>query len=718
MRTTRLLTRSIASFLALALLHASFSPQAWAQVSLIRLGQAPVGNSAPIVPTGDSRSVGAVSQQFLSLPTAGLTAPQAVPMAAPTGAPVPAVTPVPTVAAAALASDPASSPAAQVAPKTKEGKTNFKSGRFTARVAAKAGAIVDGVKSFFTDKSPEAVADAPATEAAPASVHVSDLKPAATAAVRSDKTKAPPVPDASATASATAKSSIRWFLTGFLFTQVGIEILGLAMPLLMSAKFGGLSALAQIAVYTSVAGIAGRFLGGWIANKFGPKWTVIGATVLRVLSIGAMVVFLLGPTAPFIAAVAPLAKLAVLLNTYSMMSVMIAFNSFNGFVAGVAMTAQQSIAPTILGTDRGTLERFTSMQHWLSEIIGVSGPKAGSMIIQSFGFVTAILVYPVMLSIAVGLYAFGIRMPDAAAPKKDESKPGFFSKLIGRILTPIRRALAPAMSKAGALFKRVAAFIDGLVLKAYLGRWIKELGGNGKLTDAHEQELLTRSTLGWMMAAMFSLTAFLTLLLPTAIPAYVAMVVFGVAQVIASQKLYSLILSRTKDKAESVKANAIVGAGFGVVATLAIMAAGKLFGAAATLSSFVTLNIAMVPLAVAVFFLHRMIKRTSEAGSPEPSPRPTSGFGLVFKDPMMRWAFLAYVALSVMNPLLYGIVSQAFGTFLLGGTGEAAAAAASAISSWITALYSFGGLLGALYMWRESTLISNAKKPAPTQHKQ
>ena len=74
----------------------------------------------------------------------------------------------------------------------------------------------------------------------------------------------------------------------------------------------------------------------------------------------------------------------------------------------------------------------------------------------------------------------------------------------------------------------------------------------------------------------------------------------------------------------------------------------------------------------------------------------------------MRWAFAGYVLLGITNPLLYQILSQAFGLLIVGGT----AAAASGVSSWITSLYSLGGLLGALYMWRESTLISNAKKPA------
>ncbi len=705
MRNTRRLTRILASFLVLILFHASFCAQAWAQLSLIRPISTPVGGSqAGIVPTV-SNSVETRSQRFLTLPTAGLNTPNQLS--------APAATPPALVLEQPAAT--ASSPAAKVAPKAT--KTRLKSGPLTRLVAAKAGAIVDGVKKDFTDKTAETATDALDTAAAPTSAHVSNLQSTKKNAVRTHAAKTPPAPEASAAASASAKSSMRWFLGGVLATSVGGEILALAMPLLIAAKLGGLAAMGQIAVYTSVASVLGKFLGGWIASPthLGPNTTLKIATALRALSILTLVVFLLGPTAPFIAAVAPLAKLALLLSQYPLMTVMIAFSSFNGFVTGLSMTAQQSIPTTILGTDRGTLERFSSMQHYLVESIGVTGPKASSFIIQTFGFVTAILVYPVMLAVAVGMY-FGIRTPGSETPDKTESKPGFLSEL-GRRMAPIHRVLSPVINKASAIFKRVAAFIDRLVLKAYLGRWIKEMGGIGKLTDADEQTLLTRSTLGWTMAGMVSLAAFLTFLLPTALPAYAAMIVFGVAQVIATQKLYSLILSRTKDKAESVKTNAIVGAGFGVVTTIALIAAGKVFGAAATFSSFMTLNVAMIPLAAAVFFLLRMIKRTSEAGSPAPSPRPTSGFGLLLKDPMMRWAFLAFVALSLANPLLYSFVAAAFGTFLIGGTGAAAVAAASGIASWITALYSLGGLLGAVYMWREATLISNAKKPAPAEPK-
>ncbi|MDE2490520.1 MAG: hypothetical protein KGM24_06705, partial [Elusimicrobia bacterium] len=513
----------------------------------------------------------------------------------------------------------------------------------------------------------------------------------------------PPAPP-SAPASAKAKRAINWFLGGMLVSQVGVEILGLAMPLLMRAKFGGFEALAHIAVVSSAAGIVGRLSGGWIANKIGVKAAFVGATAIRLLSITGMVVFLMGPTAPLVAAVPPFAWLAAALSHYSAEMVLTAFYSFNSLVAGVALTSQQSLPAILLGSDRATMERFYSLQQWLLETIGVTGPKAGGVMVQMFGFTSAIAVYPVMLSIAVAMYLFGIRIP------KDGETDGPAAKVsrLGRVLAPLapmNRAIAAAFRRA---MGRVTGLVDALVLKAYLGRWIDALGGRGALTDADEQALLSRSTLGWMLAAIASLGAFATMLLPATLPAYAGMIAFGVAEVIATQKLYSLILSRTKGKAEAVKVNAVLGAVFAAIYTVALNMAGVLFDHAAGRTPFLWFTAALIPVAGAVFLLRAALKKLDKDGAPEFAARPKSGFALLFKDPVMRWAFLGYVLLGMTNPLLYQILSQAFGLLIVGG----GAAAASGVASWITALYSFGGLLGALYMWRESTLISDAKKPA------
>lgn len=732
--------RTTAALLAMALIHGTFGPEAWAQL-VPRVGavEAPVGNvgaagvngslnaaasfsaapaltsfslgaapslNAPAAPVFHAASVQAApALNAAAAPLAAASIAHGAPIAAPSATPAaaPALTPSFSAAATPENEDAASAPISASAPaETVKAASTGRLGGVGARVSQR----IAELKAFFSNRRAQtldagAAASVPAGDDKSASNGLKPAAPSETAAA----TPAVPAPQAPQGASAERKRSINWFLGGMLVAQVGVEVLGLAMPLLMRQKFGGFSALAQIAVFSSVASIFGQLSGGPIASKLGIKATFIGATILRLLSISAMVVFLMGPHAPLIAAIAPLAKLSAFLNGFSARAVLMGFYSFNGFMAGVAGTAQKSIPTAILGNDRATLEKFYSLQQWLLEIIGVSGPKAGGVMVQAFGFTSAIAVYPVMLTIAVAMYLFGVRVPnDGEAQSEAAAKPKSKFAAMLAPLAPMNRAIAGVFNKVtGAITK----FVDGLVLKAYLGRWIKELGGKGHLTDADEHALLTRSTLGWTTAGMISLAGFATLLLPTALPAYAAMVVFGVAEVIASQKLYSLILSRTQGKAETVKVNAVAGGLFTAASALALNLTGMLFDKTSGMVPFTLFLGALVPLAAAVYFIRRQLKKTDEAGAPAPAERP-SGYKLLFKDKMMLWAFLGYVALGVTNPLLYQILSQAYGLLHAGGN----AALASGVASWITALYSFGGLLGALYMWRESTLIGDAKKPA------
>ncbi len=523
------------------------------------------------------------------------------------------------------------------------------------------------------------------------------LKPASDGIPAAGPSAAPP-----SLAQVKAKRSINVFLASILVTQVGVEILGMAMPLLMHAKFGGFSALAHIAVTSSAAGIIGRLFSGWVVNKIGMKAAYIGTTAIRTVSIAAMAAFLMGPTAPLVAAVPAVAAFVAFAGHFPAEMVLVVFYGFNSLIASIAQTAQSSIPRVLLGKDQATLGRFYSLQQWLLEIIGVSGPKIGGVIVRGFGFTMAIAAYPLALAAALVMTAFGLRMPNdgdeaLAAPLK--------ARRSG--MPQAARALLAAAKRAA---DKIVSLIDDVVLKAYLGNWIKEMGGSGHLTDAHEQALLSRSTLGWMLAAAGSLAAFATMLLPSALPAYAAMIAFGIAEVIAMLKLNALILSRTKDKAETVKVNAASGAIFAVAYTVALNLAGLLFDHLKGRQPFAWFAAAMIPLGAAIYLLYAALKSRLGPDSPQAQNRPKNGFKLLFVDPVMRWALLGYILLGLTNPLLYQILSQAFGLLMAHGSSVAAAG----VASWITSLYSLGGLLGGLYMWRESTLISKAKKHQET----
>ena len=715
--------RLTATLLSLALIQVSFGPEAWAQlVSQVGAVAAPVGGASAAA--GSTNAGGSANSAAIALPSrAPLTA---SPLAAPSAlfsAPS-AVASLPASAigaggmaagnfaaaappAATLAAEPAPTEDAAARPSrisaaspSKTVLSSIEAGPRAAEIGSRISRRFAELKSYFDGKNARTL---PSEGAAADARNASGLKQAGQKPATAAAAPEPAAPTPSDKAA--NRKSIKWFLSGLLVAQVGVEVLALAMPLLMRSKFGGFLALAHIAVASSVAGIAGQLTGGWIADKVGVKTVYIGATALRLLSITGMVVFLMGPAAPLVAAAPPLAAAAAYLGHFSAQLVMIGFASFNGYMQGIAQTAEKSIPTVLLGNDRATMERFYSLQQWLTEIVGVSGPKAGGFIVQAFGFTAAIAVYPVMLTVAVAMFFLGVRVPkaDGAHDAVEASKAGSLLSRVMAPMAPMNRAIADVF---GRIAGRIKAVVDGVVLKAYLGRWIEKMGGKGSLTDDDEQKLLSRSTLGWTMGAMLALAGFLTLLLPTAYPAYAAMIVFGVAEVIATQKLFSLMLSRTQGKTESLKVNAVAGAALAAISTVALNLAGTLFDHFAGRAPFMIFAAALIPVAAAIFFLRRSMKKLDEKGAPEPAKRPTSGFGLLFKDPMMRWAFLGYALLGVTNPLLYDILSQAFGLIIVGGS----AVAASGVASWMTSLYSLGGLLGALYMWRESTLISDAKK--------
>src|SRR5207237_529880 len=131
-------------------------------------------------------------------------------------------------------------------------------------------------------------------------------------------------------------------------------------------RFGGFSAMAQVAVFSSLTGMVGKLIGSSVAEKFGLKKTYVGAKILGLMSISTLIMFLLGPGA------------------------------LPGAMSWVI--AHQAAIPLGLG-------------QWLMETVGFSGPKAGGYIIKNHGFIPALLVYPVTFVVAIGLYIFGIQLP-------------------------------------------------------------------------------------------------------------------------------------------------------------------------------------------------------------------------------------------------------------------------------------------------------------------
>lgn len=82
------------------------------------------------------------------------------------------------------------------------------------------------------------------------------------------------------------------------------------------------------------------------------------------------------------------------------------------------------------------------------------------------------------------------------------------------------------------------------------------------------------------------------------------------------------------------------------------------------------------------------------------------GAKVVWKNPALKYSFLAYTAFMIINPFLYTIFAPQYGVRLLGGEHPGVAG----VYTLLTGLYSLGGLLGGLLMLREQKKI---KKTPP-----
>ncbi|MEK7743614.1 MAG: MFS transporter, partial [Elusimicrobiota bacterium] len=406
---------------------------------------------------------------------------------------------------------------------------------------------------------------------------------------------------------------------------VGVEALGSSMPTLVQKTFGDFTMVAQLAIFSSIAGIIGRQIGPIIVEKFGLKKTYIGSYALRLVSIS---------------------MLAGLLATGHMtLPLMMAFYSLNGLLQGLSVTAMNSIPPALVGQNPAKLERFWSVEQTLLEIIGILGPILTGTVVASFGFLPALIAFPVTAAASIAIVAMTLKLPAAEGPPSPERgssplaqgadvKPvvprsifkDFFAK-VGRGAkliwnNPVLRTTFLAYS----LFMMINPFLYSMIGPAYALRlvgpenaelatsvagWLTGLysaggllGGlmmtreshriekareSGAIDEAQEKEVLRRSLLRWMtlgtaglaflaslafplptLAGLFALPSFLAWAGNITVPA-LALIPFGIAQVVATLKLQSFFQSRVPRKEDMPDAMGFLGSASLALTTLGLL---------------------------------------------------------------------------------------------------------------------------------------------------
>lgn len=544
----------------------------------------------------------------------------------------------------------------------------------TGRVAS----VIRSLKSVFGSKAAQAVPGAPS---APVSVSINGVESSAPAInpeaqLKSSASQAPPA----ATGSSSAKSEAgdtkgqppappsnndsggnnddgsgggkSWFGLGkaavsfigaLLVMQIGVEALGASMPTLVQKAFGDFTVVAQLGIFSSVASITGRQIGPILVKKYGLRKVYLDSEILRLISIS---------------------TLCALLATGTMtLPLMMGMYCINGMLGGVALTAESSIPPALIGSDQKKLERFWTVEQTLLETIGVTGPIVTGMVVASMGFLPALIAYPISFAIAIAIMLKTLRIPQKVeamriadlAKAQAEGKTSFgnafkeFFRKVGHgaklvwknpalkypflgytaymALNPfLYSMLAPAYALRLVGSPEHATSVSGWLTGLYslgglLGglvmMWESKKLEKTKPTAEQEEAQLRKSMLTWMKWGTLGLLAIGTLAFPSpmflgtlTLPA-LALIPFGIAQVITTIKLKSYFQAKAP-QAEMADAMGFFGAASLAVSTSGLLVLKYVFKHAAGFTPFWYIALAMIPLAAVYVFLTRKMAKVSE----------------------------------------------------------------------------------------------------------
>lgn len=439
--------RAVASFLALALVHSAFAPEAWSQVVSVGAVSAPVGGSAAAAAATNTSAVSFSGGSALTIPAAGLNAsfapaltpaPALAPSAAfaPSAAVVPfaaaelgehaersaaqasavsALSATPAAAASASKSDDAKPALTPAAVPAQSAEAPVAAGAKTRTIASRANAIIAGVRKLFSGKNAEAVpaADAPSVAVTNA-LSVSAAKLAAPMASDEGKPAGetvaplnqnePPAPPQQPNDPAPKGKGKGWFglgatvaglIGGMLVMQLGLEAQGAAMAQLTEDAFGDFSILAQVAIFASIGSMVGQQLAKFFSDRFGLTKTFYAAHIFRAVSLGVMV-FLLG-------------------TGHMALPLMFVFYALNGMVTGIAATVQGTLQKFLLAEQGVSQQKFRTWWQLLAEVFGVLAPMVLGALVVSLGAGWITAIYPATIILALMLFLMLKIIPLGAA---------------------------------------------------------------------------------------------------------------------------------------------------------------------------------------------------------------------------------------------------------------------------------------------------------------
>ncbi|MBI5623251.1 MAG: MFS transporter [Elusimicrobia bacterium] len=458
-----------------------------------------------------------------------------------------------------------------------------------------------------------------------------------------------------------------FFILALIVGQIGIEALGAAMPGLIEKSFGDVTKMAEITIFASATNIIGRTVGTIAVERFGLKKTFLGATALRVLSVSGLAALLATGTMTwplmiafyslngFLGGIAMTAEFSIppaiygsdqvkLEKFWTWQQTLLEIVGVTAPIVTGAVVASMGFLPALVAFPVSFGAALLIMFFTLNipkkvaamkaaEAAGAGGkaaPKSVGAAFKEFFAKMArgakvVWADPLLKTIFLAFTAFMILNPMLYTLMA----PSFGMRLLG----PAGEALYTSVIGMLTGLYSLGGLFGGFMMMAEqrrIGRLKEPAPGSGlsAISAAEERELLRKSMIRWMRWGTVGLAAIATMAFPVpmlgalvSLPAWlswagamtlpaVALIPFGVAQVVSTVKLKSYFQSKAPE-ASMADAMGFFGSASLAASTLAILGLKFLFKGLAGFTPFVVIALAMLPLAAYYVYVTRKLDRLS-----------------------------------------------------------------------------------------------------------
>jgi MFS family permease len=266
--------------------------------------------------------------------------------------------------------------------------------------------------------------------------------------------------------------------------KIGMEALGLAVPLLSLTVFGS---AAWTAVMAAGWGLSQAVFGLWagsLLDRKSPTKVLSVAMLLESLVGGALLSLFMADK--FFPALMPF-------PFFNPIAVVVLYSLAGGLV-GMADVSRQVIPPLIIGDDEKGMKLFNARTHIAYEIAGVLGALLAGMAIKAFGLSAALVIHPPLYLLAAWVFS-RILIPKIQSGVRREPKaetPGKKNAGLGAFWYDLKEG-ARTIASSRVLRWGVAALVLPLIVHRLFEGLLLPVFARSVLKDA--------SKAAWMMTA-------------------------------------------------------------------------------------------------------------------------------------------------------------------------------------------------------------------------